>query len=91
MENNTSDQRTERILKSLDGLQRSSAPDFFYTRLLGKMQNEPEKKQALVLRPVFITAVTVWASALGASSAPVARLPLSTSGRNERSEKSVEA
>ncbi len=56
MENNTSDQRTERILKSLDGLQRSSAPDFFYTRLLGKMQNEPEKKQALVLRPVFITA-----------------------------------
>ena len=56
MENNNSDQRTERILNSLDGLQRSVAPGYFYTRLLGKMQNEPEKKQALVLRPVFITA-----------------------------------
>ena len=56
MENNTSEQRTERILSSLDGLQRSSAPDFFYTRLVGKMQHVTEKKQSFILRPAFITA-----------------------------------
>ncbi len=55
MENN---QRTERIMKSLDGLQKAVAPDFFYTRLTGKMQREivPEKKTFLILRPAFITA-----------------------------------
>lgn len=56
MENNTSDQRTERILNSLDGLQRAAAPDFFYTRLLGKMQPVAEKKQSFILRPAFIAA-----------------------------------
>lgn len=55
MENN---QRTERVMKSLDNLQKASAPDFFYTRLTGKMQRdmEPEKKPFLILRPAFITA-----------------------------------
>lgn len=55
MENN---QRTERVMKSLDGLQKAAAPDFFYTRLTGKMQREmePEKKSFLILRPAFITA-----------------------------------
>lgn len=55
MENN---QRTERVMKSLDGLQKAAAPDFFYTRLTGKMQREmeTEKKTFLILRPAFITA-----------------------------------
>lgn len=55
MENN---QRTERVMKSLDGLQKAAASDFFYTRLTGKMQREmePEKKPFLILRPAFITA-----------------------------------
>ncbi len=58
MKNNTSDQRTERILGSLDGLQRSAAPDFFYTRLTGRMQREegPVKEKFILLRPAFITA-----------------------------------
>ncbi len=56
MENN---KRTEKILESLVGLQKAGAPDFFYTRLLGKMQNEMEagKKTSFLLRPVFITSV----------------------------------
>lgn len=58
MENNNSDQRTERILSSLDELQRSAAPDFFYTRLTGRMQQEeqPVKEKIFLLRPAFITA-----------------------------------
>lgn len=61
MENNHANQRTERILGSLDGLQGSTAPDFFYTRLLGRMQNEtepePVKEKFFLLRPAFITAL----------------------------------
>lgn len=58
MENNSNNQRTERILASLDGLKKTPAPDFFYTRLMGKMQNEtePEKEKSFLLRPAFVTA-----------------------------------
>jgi hypothetical protein len=51
--------REERILNSLDGLQKAGAPDFFYTRLIGRMQNEmlPVKRPVFLLRPAFITAV----------------------------------
>ncbi|MEI9958668.1 MAG: hypothetical protein WDM90_20695 [Ferruginibacter sp.] len=49
--------KEERILNSLTGLQKATAPDFFYTRLIGKMQNEmePKAKPFLLLRPAFIT------------------------------------
>jgi hypothetical protein len=54
MENN----RSEKILNSLTGLQKAGAPDFFYTRLMGRMQNEmePQSKPFLLLRPAFVTA-----------------------------------
>ena len=50
--------REDRILNSLSGLQKATAPDFFYTRLIGRMQNEIEvkRKPFFVLRPVFVTA-----------------------------------
>jgi hypothetical protein len=50
--------KEEKILNSLAGLQKAGAPDFFYTRLTGRMQNEmqPERKQLFLLRPVFVTA-----------------------------------
>lgn len=50
--------KENKILDSLTGLQKAAAPDFFYTRLLGRMQQEikPVKKPLLVLRPVFVTA-----------------------------------
>ena len=52
----TPNNRSERILSSLDGLQKDIAPDFFYTRLIGRMQNElPEKKSRLLLRPAVLT------------------------------------
>ena len=58
MENNTSNQRTERILGSLDGLQKAAAPDFFYTRLAGRMQQETGsgEQSFFLLRPAFIAA-----------------------------------
>ena len=59
MENKFSNERVEKIMESLNGLQKTAAPDFFYTRLRGKMQREmePVKKPSFLLRPAFITAV----------------------------------
>jgi len=52
MENNN---RSEKILNSLDGLQKAMAPHFFYTRLIGRMQSEQhEKRSRLTLRPVVL-------------------------------------
>jgi hypothetical protein len=49
--------RTEKILNSLEGLQKAGAPDFLYTRLLGRMQSRLENapKTIFLLRPAFLT------------------------------------
>jgi len=49
--------REDRILESLAGIEKAKAPDFFYTRLVGRMQHEqePVKQPIFVLQPVFIT------------------------------------
>ena len=49
--------KEEKILNSLTGLQKAAAPDFFYTRLIGRMdkETEPERKIFLLLRPAFVT------------------------------------
>ena len=54
MKNKFSESRVESIMESLGGMQPAVAPDFFYTRLKGKMQPE-EKKTSFLLRPAFIT------------------------------------
>jgi hypothetical protein len=43
------------ILGSLDGSQRATAPDFFYTRLKARMEKglEPATKKPWMLRPAF--------------------------------------
>jgi len=50
--------KEDKILNSLGGLQKAAAPDFFYTRLIGRMQKDmaPAQKTVLLLRPAFITA-----------------------------------
>jgi hypothetical protein len=57
MQNKISQQRVESIMESLAGIQPVAAPDFFYTRLKGKMQPQEEPKTFFLLRPAFITAV----------------------------------
>ena len=58
MKNNLSNERIEKIMGSLDGVHKAEAPDFFYTRLSGKMQiNEEDRKPFFLLRPAFITTV----------------------------------
>ena len=57
MEKKLSNERIEQIMGSLDSIQKATAPDFFYTRLTGKMQQEQEHTTIFVLRPAFITAV----------------------------------
>jgi hypothetical protein len=58
MENRDRESRIDRIMTSVDGLQKATAPDFFYTRLAGRMQRELDEKHKpfFVLRPVFATA-----------------------------------
>ena len=56
MQNKFSQERVESIMESLGGIQPALAPDFFYTRLKGKMQPVENKKTFFLLRPAFITA-----------------------------------
>ena len=59
MENNDSNKRVDKIVESLNGLQKAVAPDYFYTRLTGKMQNElvSDSKPFFLLRPAFAASV----------------------------------
>ena len=43
-------------MESFGGIQPAVAPDFFYTRLRGKMQPVEKKRTFFMLRPAFITA-----------------------------------
>ena len=51
----------EDILGSLDGTQRATAPDFFYTRLKARMEKglEPVVNRPWILRPAFALTVLV--------------------------------
>jgi hypothetical protein len=56
--NNQKNRNIDDILSSLDGSQRASAPDFFYTRLKARMEKGLNKKEQRpwVLRPVYALA-----------------------------------
>src|SRR5690242_3005448 len=58
MENNKRNNKIEDILGSLDGVQRASVPDFFYTRLKARMEKglEPQRQPSRFLRPAYIIA-----------------------------------
>jgi hypothetical protein len=55
MQNKFSEDKVLSIMESLGGIQPAAAPDYFYTRLKGKMQPVAEKKTFFMLRPAFIT------------------------------------
>lgn len=57
MQNKFSEERVQSIMESLGGLQPAAAPDFFYTRLKGKMQPAAQTRTSFMLRPAFITTV----------------------------------
>ncbi len=56
--NNQKNRNIEDLLSSLDGSQRASAPDFFYTRLKARMEKGLNKdaRRSWVLRPVYVLA-----------------------------------
>jgi hypothetical protein len=56
MENGSLNNRTEEILNSLDGLEHATAPDYFYTRLKGRMEVglDKGKRSFVLLRPAFL-------------------------------------
>lgn len=56
MQHKFSDSKVQSIMESLGGMQPAAAPDYFYTRLKGRMQREEDKKKIFILRPAFITA-----------------------------------
>jgi len=53
--NTDKNKKIDDILKSLDGIQRASAPDFFYTRLKAKMEKSLEtgNLKPTLLRPAY--------------------------------------
>lgn len=55
MQNKFSQEKVLSIMESLGGIQPAAAPDFFYTRLKGRMQPAEAKKTVFILRPAFIT------------------------------------
>ncbi len=59
--NNDRNKKIEEILGSLDGAQKATVPDFFYTRLTAKMEKglEPATKKHWVLRPAYAVAALV--------------------------------
>jgi len=59
--NNEQNKKVEEILGSLDGVQQSTAPDFFYTRLKARMEKgvEPATSKPWVLRPVYAMSALV--------------------------------
>ena len=59
--NNNKNSKIEEILGSLDGTQRATAPDFFYTRLKARREKglEPATPRPWILRPAFALTVLV--------------------------------
>ncbi len=55
MRNRFSTDKVESIMRSLEGMQHAAAPDFFYTRLKGKMQPAAPKRRSFILRPALVT------------------------------------
>jgi len=55
MRNRFSTEKVESIMRSLEGMQPAAAPDFFYTRLQGKMQPAEPQRRSFILRPAFVT------------------------------------
>jgi len=53
--NTDKNKKIDEILKSLDGIQRVAAPDFFYTRLKAKMEKglETGNVRPFLLRPAY--------------------------------------
>ncbi len=56
---NEKNRQIEEIIGSLDNIQKATAPDFFYTRLKARMENEllSKRRKSLVLRPVYILSI----------------------------------
>ncbi len=57
MKNKLLNERVNKIMGSLDSIGKATAPDFFYTRLVSKMEAVEEKRVFPVLRPAFIAAI----------------------------------
>jgi hypothetical protein len=47
---------TDEIFQSIEGMQRAEAPDFFYTRLMGRIQEPVTKAAVWIKRPVLVFA-----------------------------------
>lgn len=59
--NTEKNRKIDEILNSLDGVKKAEAPDFFYTRLLAKMEKglPGSNAQTWILKPVYAIAVIV--------------------------------
>ena len=82
------DSRIDAVLNSLEGMQRAKAPDFLYTRLRGRMEQEFDQGGRLgrwLTRPVL--ALTIAAIILIANATTV----LTMWGNNNASKSNIES
>jgi len=57
MKKENKEQRINEILNSLDGMEKATAPNYFYNKLMGKMHaQQPSERRSLFLRPAFVVA-----------------------------------
>jgi hypothetical protein len=56
--NNEKNDKVNEIMNSLEGIRRAAVPDFFYTRLLAKLQKGMTERisQKWMLRPAYVIA-----------------------------------
>jgi hypothetical protein len=59
--NNSENKKVEDILGSLDGIRKTTAPDFFYTRLKARMEKgyESSTPKSWILRPAYAMSALV--------------------------------
>lgn len=66
---NKRNNRTEEVLNSLDGIQKATMPDFFYTRLKARMEKgfEPVAKRSWIFKPAYAVAALLLVLILNAA------------------------
>jgi hypothetical protein len=87
MKQQQNDQQVQKILDSLDGMQRAEAPPFLYTRIVARLQQQPlnswDRLVQWMARPVVAVAIAAGCMLLNAAVYLTSDTPTETSFSNE--------
>lgn len=87
MKQQQNDQQVQKILGSLDGMQRAEAPPFLYTRIMARLQEQPltswDRLVHWMARPIVAIAIAAGCILLNAAVFITADTPTESSFSNE--------